>query len=160
MKRVLVILALSLMALTAKAQIYVGGGFAASFSSTCTASIFPEVGYNLDDNMAVGTALGIHFGNGTAFSVDPYFRYYFVELGPARFFADGHFNFTVGPKYTDANDNDYTYTSWGIGIRPGVSFDLGNNFTLITRLAQVGYYGGEFGIKLNPGFVMGLLYSF
>ena len=160
MKRLVVIIALSLMALTAKAQLYVGGGIAASFSRTCTASVFPEVGYNLNDNMAVGGALGLHFGNGTSLSIDPYFRYYFAELGPARFFADGHFNFTVGPKYTDEYDNVQTYTAWGIGIRPGVAFELSDRFSLVTHLAQIGYYGGEFGINLNPGFVVGLIYNF
>ena len=96
MKKVLVILALSLMAFTAKAQVYVGGTL--SFSGVKEQAVFsvaPEAGYNFNDNMAAGASLGLSFTEGmTSFVIDPYFRYYFAELGPVRFFGDGHFNFT------------------------------------------------------------------
>ena len=162
MKKVLLVLVLALMAFTAKAQVYVGGGLAAYFSNNIAVGIFPEVGYDLNDNMAVGMALGFQFGGGTVIAFDPYFRYYFAQLGPARFFADGNFNFNVRPGYTDPDDGfKYpTTTSWGIGIRPGVAIDLNSHLTLISHLGRLGYYGGTFSLGVNTGYSIGLLYSF
>ena len=157
MKKVLVILALSLMAFTAKAQVYVGGTL--SFSGVKDQAVFsvaPEAGYNFNDNMAAGASLGLSFSKGmTSFAIDPYFRYYFAELGPVRFFGDGHFNFTN----VAVRDAEGTST-WGIGVRPGIAVNLNDSWSIVTHVASLGYYGGAFGFHLNPGYTVGVYYEF
>ena len=160
MKKVLVILALSLMAFTAKAQVYVGGTLSFSGSGNQAAfSVAPEAGYYFNDNMAAGASLGLGFSGGvTTFSIDPYFRYYFAELGPVRFFGDGHFNFT---NVTVSNDNGQSGSStWGIGVRPGIAVNLNDSWSLVSHVASLGYYGGAFGFHLNPGYAIGVYYKF
>lgn len=156
MKKIIVILALSLVALTAKAQVYVGGGLSFWGSGNAAAfSIAPEAGYCFDDSMAAGLSLGLRFGNGaTALSIDPYFRYYFAEVGPVRFFGDAHFNFT----HTMAGDA--SASTWGIGVRPGISVNLTDSWSIVAHVARLGYYGGAFGFNLNTGSSIGVYYAF
>lgn len=156
MKKILVILALSLVALSAKAQVYVGGGV--SFAGSGNAAVFsiaPEAGYCFDDDMAAGLSLGLGFGKGaTALAIDPYFRYFFAELGPVRFFGDAHFNFT----HTMAGDA--TSSTWGIGVRPGIAVNITDNWSLVAHVARLGYYEGAFGFYLNTGSTIGVYYAF
>ena len=156
MKKILVILALSLVALSAKAQVYVGGSLAFAGSGNAAAfSIAPEAGYCFDDSMAAGLSLGLGFGNGaTTLSIDPYFRYYFAEVGPVRFFGDAHFNFT----HTMAGDA--SASTWGIGVRPGISVNLTDSWSIVAHVARLGYYGGAFGFNLNTGSSIGVYYAF
>lgn len=169
MKKVILVLALTLMAFTAKAQFYVGGSvqFVGMGGGGAVFGIAPEAGYNIGSNMAVGASLGFLFGGagegGTsaALAIDPYFRYYFAQWGPARFFADGHFNFS-----TSFGDNGVS--SWGVGVRPGVAFQLDEHFSMVTHLARIGYYGGGFVAGVNSSLAsivnlaptVGLYYSF
>ena len=160
MKKVLVILALSLMALTAKAQVYVGGGIAfagaaANGENVAAFSIAPEVGYQFDDNMAAGLSLGLTFGEGaTVLAIDPYFRYFFAEVGPVRFFGDANFNFT-NTSFEGASNS-----TWGVGIMPGLAVDLTDQWSLVAHVAKLGYYGGAFQFALNSGATFGVYYAF
>ena len=90
MKKVLLVLVLTLMAFTSKAQLYTGGSiqFLGVGNGDAVFGVAPEVGYSFNPKMAVGTSLGLLFGGGGALSIDPYFRYHFVNWGPVRFFAD------------------------------------------------------------------------
>lgn len=162
MKKTLLVLVLALMAFTAKAQLYVGGSiqFVGASGGTALFGIAPEVGYNFNDNMAVGSSVGLLFANGgTLLAIDPYFRYYFVDWGPARFFADAHINFT-----TQFNGG----SSWGLGIRPGIAVDVDSHFSIVTHIAKIGYYGGGFLAGINSSIAgilsleptIGVYYSF
>lgn len=157
MKKILVILALSLVALSAKAQVYVGGGLSfVGAGKSATFAIAPEAGYSFDDNMAAGLSLGLGFSKGeTAFSLDPYFRFYFAELGPIRFFGDAHFNFTHVMESGEAGES-----TWGIGVRPGISVNITDNWSIVAHVAQLGYYQGVFGLLLNTGSTIGVYYAF
>ena len=157
MKKILVILALSLVALSAKAQVYVGGSLAFAGSGKAAAfTIAPEAGYNFDDNMAAGLSLGLGLAKGmTALSIDPYFRYYFAELGPVRFFGDGHFNFTHNMVSGQAGES-----TWGIGVRPGVAVNLTDSWSIVAHVARLGYYEGAFSFNLNTGSSIGVFYAF
>ncbi len=143
MKKVILVLVLAMMAFTAKAQLYVGGGvlFTSNFGfDSPVLGLTPEVGYNFNDNMAVGTSLGFAFGSGMfQFSIDPYFRYYFIEWGIARFFGDAHFHFGL----------ESGIAKWGIGIRPGVAFPINDRFSVVAHLIQLGYYRDAFTFDLN-----------
>jgi hypothetical protein len=163
MKKVLIILALSLMALTAKAQVYVGGGIsfqgtAANGQSSAVFTIAPEVGYNLDDNMAVGLSIGMGFADGiTVFSLDPYFRYYFLDWGPLRFFADGNFNFT---NTSVKNVENGSHSTWGLGVKPGIAVPVNEKWSIVGHVASLGYYDGTFGFNLNSMAGIGVYYEF
>ena len=157
MKKVILVLALSLMAFTAKAQFYVGGSlhFLGMGGNGAIFGIAPEAGYNIGNNMSVGASLGFAFGGtgegtGAGMTIDPYFRYYFVDWGPARFFADGHFNFS-----TSFGNNGSS--AWGIGVRPGVAFQLNEHFSMVTHLARIGYYGGGFLAGINSSLAGGIV---
>ena len=98
MKKILMTLAVAFVAVAANAQVYVGGnvGIASSkdgdADAVTTYKVLPEIGYNLDQNWAIGTTVG--FGKGTPvniekkledgmlqnyFTVEPYVRYTFVR---------------------------------------------------------------------------------
>ena len=154
MKKALLVIALVFMALTAKAQLYVGGGIGFSAAGP-QFGFYPEVGYNFNDNMAAGLPLGFAFGNGMFdFSIDPYFRYYFADWGPARFFADANFKFLVESM------QGQSATGWGIGIRPGIAFDINDRFSIVTHIVTLGYYYNAFTFNLNTGSTIGLYYNF
>lgn len=154
MKKVLLVLVLALMALTAKAQLYVGGSLGFSAAGPQFA-LSPELGYEFGNNMAVGSSLTFRFANSFFdFMIDPYFRYYFAEWGPARFFADASFNFTV------ESGGGQSGTGWGVGINPGVAFKINDRFSMVTHIMQLGYYYNAFRFNLNPGSSIGLFYSF
>lgn len=155
MKKALLVIALVFMALTAKAQLYVGG--AIGFTSAGPAFVLsPELGYDINDNMAVGGALGFEFGNGVfEFDIAPYFRYYFADWGDVRFFADAQFEFAV------VNVNGAgTGTRWGVGIRPGIAFPVNDRFSLVAHVMQIGYYNNAFAFNFNTGSSIGLFYNF
>ena len=116
MKKVLLVLALALVAFTAKAQLYVGGSIAFDTVGGFNINLAPEVGYNLNDDMAVGLAVGLGFGGGTTIAATPYFRYCFLDWGPAILFADAQFTYQYANYGGGATAN-----SWGIGICPGIA---------------------------------------
>ena len=157
MKKVILVIVLAMMAFTAKAQLYVGGGL--SFignGAGASFTIAPEVGYNINDNMAVGGSIGLGLESGeTILSVDPYFRFYFLEVGPVRFFGDANFNLS-----NIWETGEPSRTTWGIGVRPGLAVNLTDNWSIVAHVASLGYYGGTFGFTLNTGSVLGVYYCF
>ena len=161
MKKFFVIIALSLVALSAKAQVYVGGGIAfqgeaAKGESAAVFAIAPEVGYSFNDTMAAGISLGLGFGGGaTVLSLDPYFRYFFADWGPVRFFADANFNFTNVSQQQGASSS-----GWGIGVMPGIAVPINNNWSVVGHIAKLGYYNGVFSFNLNGGTGIGIYYQF
>lgn len=162
MKKVLLVLALTLMAFTAKAQLYTGGSiqFLGVGNDGAVFGVAPEVGYSFNQQMAVGTSLGLLFGGGGALSIDPYFRYHFVNWGPVRFFADAHLNFST------AFDGSGAF--WGIGVRPGATVNIDDHFSLVTHIMRIGYYGGSFVAGINSSLsgilslspILGVYYTF
>ena len=63
MKKIFAVALVAMMTMTANAQVYVGGGIGFQTSSNdgnseTTIKILPEIGYNLDENWAVGIAVG------------------------------------------------------------------------------------------------------
>ena len=124
-------------------------------------SILPEIGYKLDDKLSVGIQLGFtttSFGDiefegvdlkdvkSTGFSIAPYARYTFVKWGKVGLFADAQFAYThtsTKGDYPIGNDNviecEETENEWSLGIIPGLSFDVNEKITLITKVGWLGY---------------------
>ncbi len=156
MKKVLVILALAFAAINANAQFYAGG--ALSINGQKDNVIFglaPEIGYNITDKIAVGVAAPLVFGDGySIISVDPYVRYYFLEAGPVRLFADANFEFSR------TKIEDFSHNSWGVGIAPGVAVPISDRFSMVAHFCRIGYYDEAFDFQFNTGSTIGLYYAF
>ena len=171
MKKIILVMALALMAFTAKAQLYVGGSLGLNSvanpggAATAVINIVPEVGYNLNDNMAVGGVIGWSndgtvegFLNDSGFSVMPYFRYFFYEMGSVRVFADAQLQLLF---VTNANNNPATTSSFGVGVAPGIAIPVTDHLSFVGHLGSVGYYNGAFGVNLNlNNFAAGVYYAF
>ena len=161
MKKILMTLATAFVAVSMSAQVYVGGSFAFDAQSTqkvagdkneTTIAIYPEIGYNLNDEWAVGAVIGYASnkfagltanvdGYGanvaeSAFTFNPYARYTFLNAGKVNLFVDGGIDFTSFSK-TDC-------TVLGIGFKPGLSVSLTDNLSFVSH---VGFIGWE---QINP----------
>lgn len=148
MKKVLLVLAMCLMALTAKAQFYVGGSMSfipgtGQAAGTAQFNLAPELGFNFNDNMGVGGVIAFGTGGGTRVSLNPYFRYSFVKFGPVKLFADADLQLVISTA------NNQTTTTFGIGACPGISIHPTRHIMLAARMGQIGYYGGTFAFNMN-----------
>lgn len=150
MKKFILAAVMMVASLATSAQVYVGGSF--GFQSikpydgaktSTTFSIKPEIGYNLDENWAVGIQLGYSSTNANddfektdktiaIINVAPYARYTFAKTGIASFFVDGGLTF-------DFYTADAEGTVWGIGVRPGVKLAVSEKVDLIAKLGYLGY---------------------
>jgi hypothetical protein len=151
MKKILMTLVAAFVSVSMSAQFYVGGsvGFASFDDSNKSHSAFkfvPEVGYNLDEDMAVGITLGYTQGSTTAawlltnpnedlktFSIAPYLRYSFAKFGPVTVFADGCF------EYAHVDNNGAKANGWGLGILPGIAVNLNEKFSFVSHIGRLGY---------------------
>lgn len=142
MKKIVLMAVMAIVSLTANAQAYVGGQFGFGVSktrltgefqkgqtSTDVFKIAPEVGYNFNKKVAIGMSAGIgltsvtDMDHVTEVAVSPYFRYKFVQSGPITVFSD------VVAEWSSTLVKDETASAYGIGLRPGVSVDLGKNWS-------------------------------
>ena len=87
MKKIFLTLVVALMAVSANAQVYVGGGFGVASTSVdggddvTSYKFVPEVGYSFNDEWAAGVAFGWEGADkgDKEFSVNPYVRFTFVH---------------------------------------------------------------------------------
>ena len=171
---------IAVMALTASAQIYVGGEVSfwrkwVNGANRTDLWITPEVGYNLDENWAIGTRIGYMYiydqGNKVnGFGVAPYARWTYLKLDKVNLFLDGGFGFnTYKIKYEDGTKGK-AQNAWEFGIKPGVSVNLTPKLSFISHFGFFGYrdadeqtYFGDngFGLDLNPkNITFGLYWNF
>ena len=155
MKKIMMTLAAAVVAVSASAQVYLGGTVAFQSSKPNTATIFgdksatrfeinPEVGYNFNDSWAVGVNVGFASVKGTwdelgygaaidgekattAFTVAPYARYTYAKLGPVSLFLDGKVS------YTTVKDS---YNELGVNIVPGVAFAASDKVSFVAKLGD------------------------
>ena len=167
-------------AMNMNAQFYVGGsvGFGSAKlgggDSESTYKIVPEVGYNLNDQWAIGVALGYqkgscNFGNldfnpgkVEVFAVSPYARYTFMESDMVNVFVDGGLTFA---SYKDAG------SAFQVGLRPGIALKASDAISLVAHVGFVGFEtyspkgDGEssnaFGLNFdNANIMFGVYYNF
>lgn len=153
MKKILLTLLVSLVALTASAQAYIGGGVGVWRNTDDNFTNFtlkPEVGYNLSDKWALGIGLDFthnyynphevdddDYGKVNTFSIDPYARWSFVKFGPVKLFLDMGF----GVGVVKAKGADDSYVNWNVGLRPGVKVSLTKNLDFIAHAGFLGFKG-------------------
>ena len=146
MKKILMTMVAAVIAVSASAQVYLGGTLGIGVSKVkggdevTTYKVLPEIGYNFNDNWAVGTVVGWGKGNpvsvqdalGTPdkyFTVSPYVRYTFLHSKYVDLFVDGGFGYTHYKGDTNV---------WEVGAKPGVAINFNRHFTF---LAKVGFAG-------------------
>ena len=163
MKKILLVFALAIVALSARAQVYVGGSlnFAAA-NQAAQVSIIPEVGYAFNDNMAAGLTIGYAndqsvtwFAGASSVIIAPYFRYTFLNAGPVRLFADAEFQLGI------IDEGKQSAAAWNLGIRPGLALPVTEHLSFVGHIGRLGYYNNTFTFGVNGNtFTAGVYYSF
>ena len=180
MKKILMTIAAVFATVSMNAQVYLGGSFAfeawssqklAGDKSETVFRLLPEIGYNLNDEWAIGTVIGYQSDkfngvNGiseTAFTIAPYARYTFAQAGKLSFFVDGGFDFTSATKAD--------WSEIAVGFKPGVAVNLADNVSFVTHLGFIGWDQfnpdgddnniSKFGLDLSgSNLTFGLYFSF
>lgn len=151
MKKIFAIALVAMMTMTANAQVYVGGGVGLQSSSYDGNSetyftIIPEIGYNLNEDWAVGIVLGYGESKTTlkedgvkktakvkAFEIAPYARYTFAKFDKVNLFVDG----TVGYKHE--NYAGVKTNTFALGFKPGIAVNLNEKLSFVTHVGFLGY---------------------
>lgn len=145
MKKIMMTLAAALIAVSASAQFYVGGGVGigtgkvkvgGNSESATTYKFVPEVGYNFDENWAAGVAFGwegMTKGGPKTIEVNPYARYTFFRSDLVNVFVDGGVGYAH--SYNAETDVDDLY----VGLRPGVAVNLNKKLSFVTHVGFFGY---------------------
>lgn len=181
MKKFLFLAIAAVMTLGASAQSnkwYAGGQLtfgktteSVSGLKTTQVTVLPELGYNMTDNFSVGAQLGVQYRKAggeekTVFQVNPYARYTYYKYERINLFVDGGVDLGIGRA------DGSTAVQFGIGFRPGVSFDINDKFSLVAHVGFLGYQGGNraakdngapenWGLNLNSNNIMfGFYYNF
>lgn len=155
MKKIFAVALVAMMTMTVNAQVYVGGGVGLQSSSYDGNSetffkLMPEIGYNLNEDWAVGIAVGygehkttLKSGNlkttakVKAFEIAPYARYTFAKFDKVNLFVDG----TVDYLHTDnAGDKNNTFS---IGLKPGVAVNLNDKLSFVAHAGFLGYQNSK-----------------
>jgi hypothetical protein len=148
MKKIMMTLAAVAVAATMNAQVYLGGsiGFESTSSdgnSETFFSIMPEIGYNLNEDWAVGIVLG--YGESRdkvkkttvdkikSFTINPYARYTFAKFDKVNLFVDG------GVSYTNIKENDIKTNVFSVGLKPGVAVNLNEKLSFVAHAGFLGY---------------------
>ena len=173
MKKIFTSMALALVTMAMSAQVYVGGGINAwrdHDNNKTTAGISPEVGYKLNDRWAIGMGLDCQYtyDNGSDIyrvAAMPYARYTAAKMGPVSIFAD-----CTGGVAVNKINGGSSYTSWQVGIKPGVMVTLTQRLSFLAHTGFLGYrdtdkynYFGDSGFGLDMSTTdlsFGLLWNF
>ena len=148
MKKILMTLAAAFVAVTMSAQIYVGGGIGFSSSkyrggdNQTAYKILPEIGYNIDETLAVGVQLGYQQGYVMSYNavdkektltISPYLRYNALKFDKLTVFGD------LNVLYENEDYDGAKSTTIGVGIKPGIAIALNDKFTFVSHLGFLGY---------------------
>lgn len=145
-----------------------------------TFNLIPEIGYTVNDKIDVAMAIGLsHFNsngkyyegtqnydvavldlndvNRNAFTINPYVRYKFAKAGDFTFFIDGGFSFTM-IHYSNTQEATYDKNAnqWGIGIKPGIAYNLSDKVSLVAHVGELGYNFYKWDKVKNNEFNMGV----
>lgn len=175
MKKILLLAVVAVMAVSASAKNwYLGGSLGYSHEEQeiegeklkgDVFSIAPELGYNLNENWAVGASLNYTWVKDAynMFAINPYARYtYFrTENNLVNLFVDGGF----GIGYQKPDEGDST-TVWNIGFKPGIALNVTEKFSFVAHVGFLGYAdnkaaGKTYGVSLDGSDLsFGFYYNF
>ena len=144
MKKLLVSLFVMVAALSVNAQdLYMCGVFNLwrnGDANRTNFTIAPEVGYNLNEQWAVGVTFSYSHDyfekmKRNSVAIAPYARFSYYENKIVRLFIDGGLGFSTNRiKGADKATNGYE-----IGLKPGIALKLNKNFSLIAKCGFVGF---------------------
>lgn len=140
--RFLFIICMTFVALSVKAQMYVGGTFNMTHddNADCTEfTIAPDFGYNFNEQFAVAAELGFthsdsHDIDTNTFFIAPYVRWSFFQKGMVRLFLDGGLGFSTGKRDGFDRKNGFE-----IGAKPGIALELTKHLAFVTKYGFLGY---------------------
>lgn len=155
MKKIILSALVAASALTANAQVFVGGAlgfnsnkFCDGAESTTAFTLAPTIGYNINENWAVLAEISFNSTN-NAGAFDPelagmkmdksastlglgvYGRYTFAKTGIASFFVDG------GVSMTSMNNDRGAIFS--VGLRPGIKLSASEKVDLVATIGALRY---------------------
>ena len=143
MKKIFAVAIVAMMAMTANAQWYVGGGVGYQHNKTegvksNTFKIIPEVGYNINEAWAVGLGVGYGYNKTgdvktNTFEIAPYLRGTFLKFEKVNVFCD------LGVNYAYAKIGDAKSDGFGIGIYPGLAVNLNDKISFVTKIGALSY---------------------
>ena len=188
MKKILLMVLVAVVSLTANAQFYVGGEaglWRNADNNNTNFTLRPEVGYQLNSKWDLGLSLGyVHDYDGNkkhdeytkfnSFEINPYARWTYAKLGPVNLFLEmglGIETYKVKIGDDDLEKKGDAQTAWSLGFKPGLSIDVAKHLQFITHLGFLGYHDSDdnynnhkqdgFGFKLqSENLTVGLLYKF
>ena len=155
MKKSMMTRAAVAVAATMNAQVYVGGGIGFQTTSqgdntNTVIKLVPEIGYNLDENWAVGVALAYgHTKNSVetggietsiktnVYGINPYARYTFAKFDKINLFVDG------GLEYVHTKAGDNKNNTFAIGVKPGVAVNLNDKLSFVAHVGFLGYQNSK-----------------
>jgi hypothetical protein len=177
MKKILMTIAAVAFATTMNAQVYLGGSLGLQGGTTTkdyvlgnatvsqdvktfTFEILPEIGYKINDKMAIGTVIGIDFNKQTTphetyddvvkgfyFNFKPYFRYTFVQWDKVSLFADAQVGMRFGKDTHESSASGVTvsydekYTQFSFAIVPGIAYQASEKVSVVAKLGNgLGYW--------------------
>ena len=183
MKKIFAVALVAMMTMTVNAQVYVGGGVGLLTSSydgnsETYFSILPEIGYNINEDWAVGIAVG--YGEAKSkvnvagvkvtekvktFQIAPYARYTFAKFDKVNLFVDGSVGYSH-VDYAGAKTN-----SFALGLKPGVAVNLNDKLSFVAHVGFLGYQNDKvkgddkstntFGLNLDgSNLSFGVYYNF
>lgn len=153
MKKIFALALLAVMAISASAQLHVGGTLNAWRDGTnheTRITIMPEVNYDLSEKAAIGTEIGWDHKHETGlttnlFGIAPYLRCNFIKSGKVTLFVDGGFNLFAGKATYKGAD---TSTTYGIGFKPGIAYSISEKCSLVAKFGFLGYQGANDAAKV------------
>lgn len=149
MKRIILTLVTFALVATINAQVSIGGeiGFGTAHTHQTGSSdnsffIKPEVEYELNDKFSLGLTLAYEYEGKTdeehtnVWSIQPFLRYTFLEIGSFTAFVDGILNFSTAHTHQYKKNTN----SAGVLIRPGIGYRLTKHISLDAHLGDGLYY--------------------
>ena len=171
---------------------YVGGSIGYSSTAydgntTNSAITFaPEAGYAINDTWSIGVMLSYSSTTNSQsntdltnsyFTISPYVRYSFYDLGRLGFFCDGVVSISRNNIQTMMTENGETKATdnyrngFGVALNPGISYRLSDRISLVAHLGRLSYTSNKpdkseakatttFSLNLSNSISFGAFYNF
>ena len=137
MKKIFMTMAAMVVAISASAQVYIGGGVGIGSTKVgdgdakMNYKFVPEIGYQFNKNWEAGVTVGwqgVEDGS-HSFELAPYARYTFCNTKLVDLFLEG----TVGYVHQDHVDG------YEFGIKPGLKLNMSDHVSFVTKVGFLGY---------------------
>lgn len=199
MKKLILLFAVVAISAQAFSQMFLGGSFSVDMDKTKNATediykstsfgITPKVGYYLNDQFAIGGAIGYTTTSYTYFngadddtkstrnnmSISPFIRYHAVEAGNFSLFVEPMLSFGFGSSKSERGStttSDADLSSFGIQISPAMSYKINDKINIEAYFGALSYSSstekeGEnkrtatsFGLEFSSRLSLGFIYKF